>query len=162
MHAYVALGSNLNDPIAQVRRGARALDKLPDTRARRCSSLYRTAPVGITAQPDFINAVCEIDTELPAQDLLHALLAIEQTQGRIRDIPGGPRTLDLDLLLYGDLVCHTAGLTLPHPRLHERAFVLYPLSELSPGLNIPGRGRVDKLLAACVGQAIERLDALGD
>lgn len=162
MHAYVALGSNLNDPVAQVRRGARALDKLRDTRGRRCSSLYRTAPVGLVDQPDFINAVCEIDTDLAAQDLLHALLAIEHKQGRVRDIAGGPRTLDLDLLLYGELVCHAAGLTLPHPRLHERAFVLYPLSELAPALNIPGRGRVDKLLAACAGQAIERLDALGE
>lgn len=118
--------------------------------------------MGLVDQPDFINAVCKIDTDLAALDLLHALLAIELTQGRIRDIPGGPRTLDLDLLLYGDLVCHETGLTLPHPRLHERAFVLYPLSELAPELNIPGRGRVDKLLAACAGQAIERLDALDE
>ena len=162
MYAYVALGSNLNDPSAQVRRGARALDTLPGTRARRCSSLYRTAPVGVTEQPDFINAVCEIDTTLPAQDLMRALLKIELKHGRVRDIPGGPRSLDLDLLLYGDQVCHEAGLTLPHPRLHERAFVLYPLSELAPGLTIPGRGRVDSLLGGCVGQVIERLEAVVD
>ena len=150
----------MNDPYAQVRRGARALDALPVTCGRRCSSLYRTAPVGLVDQPDFINAVCEIDTDLPAQDLLHALLEIERTHGRVRDVIGGPRTLDLDLLLYGDLVCHDASLTLPHPRLHERAFVLYPLVELAPALRIPGHGPVDKLLAACAGQAIERLDAL--
>lgn len=162
MQAYIALGSNLNDPSAQVRRGAQALDALPDTHKRRCSSLYRTAPVGLVDQPDFINAVCEIDTALRAQDLLHALLEIERVHGRVRDVPGGPRTLDLDLLLYGDLVCHEAGLTLPHPRLHERAFVLYPLAELAPALSIPGRGPVGTLLAACAGQAIERLDVLVD
>ena len=91
---------------------------------------------------------------------MRALLEIERLHGRVRDIPGGPRSLDLDLLLYGDQVCDEAGLTLPHPRLHERAFVLYPLSELAPGLNIPGRGRVDCLLGGCAGQVIERLEAV--
>ena len=157
MRAYVALGSNLDDPAAQVRAGAQALGKLPGTRLVRCSSLYRTAPVGITEQPDFINAVCAVDTGLPAATLMQALLDIERAHGRQRDIPGGPRTLDLDLLLYGELVCHEPGLTLPHPRLHERAFVLYPLSEIAPGLSIPGRGQVEILRAGCAGQAIERL-----
>lgn len=159
MRAYVALGSNLDDPLAQVRGGAQALGKLPGTRLVRCSSLYRTAPVGVTEQPDFINAVCEVDTSLPAGRLLQALFGIERTHGRQRDIPGGPRTLDLDLLLYGELACHEPGLTLPHPRLHERAFVLYPLSEIAPGLSIPGHGRIETLLAGCAGQAIERLVA---
>ena len=157
MRAFVALGSNLNDPVAQVRAGAQQLAGLPGTRKLGCSSLYRTAPVGYAAQPDFINAVCEVDTQLDARALMQALLAIEQAQGRRRDIPGGPRTLDLDLLLYGELVCHEPGLTLPHPRLHERAFVLYPLAELAPGLVIPGRGPVEDLLPGCRGQAIERL-----
>ena len=174
MRAYVALGSNLDDPAAQVRAGAQALGKLPGTRLVCCSSLYRTAPVGITDQPDFINAVCAADTSLPANALMQALLDIERAHGRQRDIPtamdggsagnagavfrpGGPRTLDLDLLLYGELVCHEPGLTLPHPRLHERAFVLYPLSEIAPGLSIPGRGQVEILRAGCAGQAIERL-----
>jgi len=129
------------------------------TRLVCCSSLYRTAPVGVTDQPDFINAVCAADTSMPAGAFMRALLDIEHTHGRQRDIPGGPRTLDLDLLLYGDRVCHEPGLTLPHPRLHERAFVLYPLSEIAPGLNIPGRGQVETLLAGCAGQAIERLAA---
>lgn len=160
MRAYVALGSNLDDPLAQVRAGAQALGKLPGTRLVCCSSLYRTAPVGVTEQPDFINAVCEVDTSLPTGTLLQALLGIERTHGRQRDIPGGPRTLDLDLLLYGELACHEPGLTLPHPRLHERAFVLYPLSEIAPGLNIPGRGQVETLRAGCAGQAIERLAAV--
>ncbi len=159
MRAYVALGSNLDDPAAQVRAGARALDKLPGTHLVRCSSLYRTAPVGVTDQPDFINAVCALDTSTPAGALMQALLDIERAHGRQRSIPGGPRTLDLDLLLYGELTCHEPGLTLPHPRLHERAFVLYPLSEIAPGLGIPGHGRVETLLAGCAGQMIERLSA---
>ena len=159
VRAYVALGSNLDDPVAQVRAGAQALGKLPGTILVRCSSLYRTAPMGVTDQPDFINAVCAVDTSLPASVLMRALLDIERAHGRQRDIQGGPRTLDLDLLLYGELVCHEPGLTLPHPRLHERAFVLYPLSEIVPGLSIPGRGQVETLRAGCAGQAIERLAA---
>jgi len=185
VRAYVALGSNLGDPVAQVRAGAQALGQLPGTRLVRCSSLYRTAPVGITDQPDFINAVCETDTGMQAGEFMRALLDIERAHGRQRDLstamdggsvgheagpiganagavfrPGGPRTLDLDLLLYGELVCHEPGLTLPHPRLHARAFVLYPLSEIAPGLSIPGRGSVETLRAGCAGQVIERLAAV--
>ncbi len=160
MRAYVALGSNLDDPVAQLRTGARALGMLPGTRLVRGSSLYRSAPVGLVDQPDFINAVCEVDTSLMVRDLMQALLDIETANGRVRDVPGGPRTLDLDLLLYGEMVCHEAGLTLPHPRLHERAFVLYPLAEIAPGLGIPGRGQVESLLAGCAGQKIERLAAV--
>jgi 2-amino-4-hydroxy-6-hydroxymethyldihydropteridine diphosphokinase len=158
VRAYVALGSNLDDPAAQVRAGTQALGMLPGTRLVCCSSLYRTAPVGVTDQPDFINAVCALDTGTPAGALMQALLDIERAHGRQRAIPGGPRTLDLDLLLYGELTCHEPGLTLPHPRLHERAFVLYPLSEIAPGLSIPGHGRIETLLAGCAGQAIERLE----
>lgn len=157
MRAFVALGANLGDPVAQLRSACAALASLPATRRRSCSSLYRTKPVGYTDQPDFINAVCEIDTTLPARDLMQALLAIERDHGRVRDIPGGPRTLDLDLLVYGDLRCEEPGLTLPHPRLHERAFVLYPLYEIAPGLVIPGRGAIEDLLASCPGQEVERL-----
>jgi 2-amino-4-hydroxy-6-hydroxymethyldihydropteridine diphosphokinase len=160
VRVYVALGSNLDDPVAQVCAGAQALGRLPGTRLMHCSSLYRTAPVGIAEQPDFINAVCEANTSMPAGAFMQALLDIEHAQGRQRDIPGGPRTLDLDLLLYGDLTCHEPGLTLPHPRLHERAFVLYPLSEIAPGLSVPGRGQVENLRAGCAGQAIERLAAV--
>jgi 2-amino-4-hydroxy-6-hydroxymethyldihydropteridine diphosphokinase len=160
VRAYIALGSNLDNPVAQVRAGAQALGKLSGTRLVHCSSLYRTAPVGVTDQPDFINAVCAVDTSMPAGVFMRALLDIEQSHGRQRDIPGGPRTLDLDLLLYGDQVCHEPGLTLPHPRLHERAFVLYPLSEIAPGLSIPGHGQVETLLAGCAGQVIERLAAV--
>jgi len=105
----------------------------------------------------FINAVCELETELPPRDLMQALLDIERAHGRVRDRPGGPRTLDLDLLWYDGQVLQEPALTLPHPRLHERAFVLYPLYELAPGLEIPGQGRVEDLLPACASQVVERL-----
>lgn len=159
--AYVALGSNLDDPIAQVRAGAAALATLPHTRVDRCSAFYRTAPVGLVAdQPDFINAACRIETHLAPAALLAALLDLESRQGRVRTqrSAGGPRTLDLDLLIYDDLVLEAPGLTLPHPRLHERAFVLYPLADIDPALVIPGRGPVRALLAQCEDQGITRLD----
>jgi 2-amino-4-hydroxy-6-hydroxymethyldihydropteridine diphosphokinase len=157
VRAYIALGANLGRAAESVQSGARALAALPGTKLLHCSSLYRTAPVGNTAQPDFINAVCALETTLPATELMRALLEIERSHGRVRDLPGGPRTLDLDLLLYGETALHTAELTLPHPRLHERAFVLYPLQEIAPGLEIPGRGRIESLLPACAGQQIEKL-----
>jgi 2-amino-4-hydroxy-6-hydroxymethyldihydropteridine diphosphokinase len=157
VRAFIALGANLDDPAAQVRAGVQALANLPQTRRLGCSSLYRSAPVGDPDQPDFINAVCEIDTALAALDLLQGLLAIEQRRGRVRGRPGGPRTLDLDLLLYGQSMIDEPGLTVPHPRLHARAFVLYPLHEIAPDLVIPGRGPVADLLRGCAGQQIERL-----
>lgn len=157
--AYVGLGSNLADPAAQVRAGAAALARLPGTSCERCSSLYRSAPVGFTAQPDFINAVCKITTVLAPEALMQALLAIEHAHGRVREgvDPGGPRTLDLDLLLYDDLNVRGKVLTLPHPRLHERAFVLYPLAEVAPDLEIPGHGPISSLVPQVQDQAIQRL-----
>lgn len=157
--AFVGLGSNLADPVSQVHAGAAALARLPDTRCEACSSLYRTAPVGVTAQPDFVNAVCALTTSLPPEELMRALLDIERAHGRdrARVVAGGPRTLDLDLLLYENRRVHTDLLTLPHPRLHERAFVLYPLAEIAPDLEIPGRGTVASLLPGVGGQLIERL-----
>ena len=159
---YVGLGSNLDDPISQVRAGMALLTKLPATYLEVCSSLYRSAPVGMTAQPDFINALCRLQTQLAPAEMMAGLLTLESKRGRVRTVPGGPRTLDLDLLLYfapqGEMVqCQEPGLHLPHPRLHERAFVLYPLREIAPDLAIPGRGRVADLLAACIGQSIEKL-----
>ena len=157
--AYIGLGSNLADPAAQVRAGLTALQHLPQTEIKACSSLYASAPVGLTNQPDFVNAACRVRTQLPARALMQALLDIEKQHGRVRGAAkGGPRTLDLDLLLYGDLVLNDPDLTLPHPRLHERAFVLYPLCELDARLVIPGRGRATDLLAACAGQQVERLE----
>jgi 2-amino-4-hydroxy-6-hydroxymethyldihydropteridine diphosphokinase len=145
--AYVALGSNLDDPEAQVERGFAALAALPGTLLRARSRRYRTPPWGVVDQPDFVNAVARLETSLAPHALLDALLAIEARAGRVRGLRYGPRVLDLDLLLYGDCELREAGLTLPHPRLHERAFVLLPLADLAPDLEVPGRGRVADLLA---------------
>ena len=155
--AFIGLGANLGDPEAQVRRALAALAELPGTRLLAASSLYRSAPVGVIAQPDFINAVAAAETTLAARALLEALLAAERRFGRRRDFPGAPRTLDLDLLLYGDRVIAEPGLVVPHPRMHERAFVLAPLAEIAPDIAIPGKGRAGALLAACTGQKIEKI-----
>ncbi|HKB74386.1 MAG TPA: 2-amino-4-hydroxy-6-hydroxymethyldihydropteridine diphosphokinase [Burkholderiales bacterium] len=155
--AFIGLGANLGDPEAQVRRALAALADLPGTRLVTASSFYRSAPMGVVAQPDFINAVAEIETALGARALLEALLAAERRFGRRRDFPGAPRTLDLDLLLYGDRVIAEPGLVVPHPRMHERAFVLAPLAEIAPDIAIPGKGRAGALLAACTDQKIEKI-----
>ena len=156
---YVGLGSNLDDPVAQVRVGMTALGRLPHTRIEARSSFYASAPVGIQAQPDFINAACRLQTALEPDAFLRSLLDIEQAHGRVRHgEKGGPRTLDLDLLLFGAQVIHNEALTVPHPRLHERAFVLYPLSELDPDLEIPGQGRASDLLALCANQIVRKLE----
>lgn len=155
--AFIALGANLGDPAAAVRLACEVLADLDGVELRAVSSLYRTAPVGLTGQPDFINAVAEISTDLDPQALLALLLGIEAAQGRIRHEKNGPRTLDLDLLLYDDLELDLPELTLPHPRLHLRAFVLQPLAEIAPDLRIPGRGSVAAWLPAVSLQQIERL-----
>jgi 2-amino-4-hydroxy-6-hydroxymethyldihydropteridine diphosphokinase len=146
--AYIALGSNLEDPAAQIAAGFAALASLPESQLRARSSLYRTAPVGYAEQPDFINAVAALDTALSPRALLDALLDIELAHGRARKFANAPRTLDLDVLLYGDVQLNEPGLTLPHPRMHERAFVLVPLAEIAPGCVVPGRGAVADLLRA--------------
>jgi 2-amino-4-hydroxy-6-hydroxymethyldihydropteridine diphosphokinase len=157
--AYVGLGSNLDDPVAQIRRALTALDRLPDTRVTARSSLYRTAPVGRIDQPDFINAVARLSTRLPPRELLAGLLAIEAQHARVRSTPNAPRTLDLDLLLFADAMISEPGLEVPHPRAHERAFVLLPMAEIDPAARIPGRGRVAELLAGVAGQRVARIDA---
>ena len=161
--AFIGLGANLGDPVAQIRAAMRALAQMPCARLRACSSLYRTAPVGDADQPDFINAVCAVETERAPLDLLNDLRALEALSGRTRDRerPNGPRTLDLDLLLYDELAVNVPGLTLPHPRMHERAFVLFPLRELAPDRVIPGFGTVSALAARCGGQRIERIADVG-
>jgi 2-amino-4-hydroxy-6-hydroxymethyldihydropteridine diphosphokinase len=162
--AWIGLGSNLGDRVATLVSALRALAALPDTTVRACSGLYRSAPVGpVTDQPDFLNAACRLETGIDPVPLMRALLDIETRHGRRRDTTaaGGPRTLDLDLLLYGATVGEWPGLRLPHPRLHARAFVLYPLNELSAELDIPGQGRVTDLLPACAGQGIERIGMAG-
>ncbi len=157
--AYIGLGANLNDPVAQVKAGINALAALPRTQLVAQSSLYRTAPVGYTDQPDFINAVAAIDTALSPRELLDALLATELDHGRVRDFTNAPRTLDLDVLVYGNAEVHEAGLTIPHPRMHERAFVLAPLAEIAPQCVIPGRGSVSELLAGIGMGGVTRLVA---
>lgn len=146
VRAAIALGSNLEDPEAQVRRAFAEIAGLPDTWVVARSSLYRTKPVGGIDQPDFVNACVVVDTRLAPRALLDGLLGIERRHGRVRDVPNGPRTLDLDIVLYGGAVIDEPGLAVPHPRAHERAFVLEPLLEAWPDAVIPGRGRARDLL----------------
>ena len=155
--AFVGIGSNLEDPRAQVLRALDELAELPGTRVTARSSLYRTAPIGHAAQLDFINAVAAVDTQLSPDALLRELQAIESRHRRKRSFPNAPRTLDLDLLVYGDARIDEPGLNVPHPRMHERAFVLAPLVELSPKLDIPGIGAASDWLAQCARQNVERI-----
>ena len=154
--AYVALGANLSDPVRQVVSALAALDSLPGTHVTKKSALYRTAPVGNIDQPEFVNAVAEIETRLPPHELLAALLALEARQGRVRAFPNAPRTLDLDVLLYDNLQLDEPGLTIPHPRMHERAFVLRPLLDIARTATIPGRGAARSWLHRVRGQRIGR------
>ncbi|MDZ4253130.1 MAG: 2-amino-4-hydroxy-6-hydroxymethyldihydropteridine diphosphokinase [Sulfuritalea sp.] len=154
---FIALGANLGNPVATVQAAILALRQLPQTEFVAASSLYRTAPVGLKHQPDFINAVVQLVAVSPAPTLLQALFEIEARFGRQRSVKNAPRTLDLDLLLYGDELSDDPQLTLPHPRLHERAFVLAPLAEIAPQLVIPGRGPVAKLLLRCADQQFEKI-----
>lgn len=156
--AYVGLGSNLGDPLRTVRRALEDLDALPGTRCVARSHLYGSAPVGKLDQPDFVNAAAKLHTTLAPQALLAALLGTEAKHGRVRGERNGPRTLDLDLLLYDDVVCASDTLVLPHPRLHERAFVLLPLVDIEPQLNIPGKGALAGLARAVGDQRISRLE----
>ena len=155
--AYVALGANIGDPKATLLAAFAALANIADSRVVRCSSLYRTAPVGLHNQPDFINAVALLETELAPEALLDALFDIEARFGRVRGERNGPRVLDLDLLLNNHLELDLPRLTLPHPRLHLRAFVLVPLAEVAPDLAIPRRGSLAAWLPAVANQGIARL-----
>lgn len=155
--AFVALGANLGDPRRQLLAALEELAALPATRLAGRSPLYRSAPLGGLDQPDYVNAVARLATRLTPRELLEQCLAIETRHGRQRAYKNAPRTLDLDLLLYDGLVMHEAGLTLPHPRMHERAFVLRPLADLAPDADIPGRGRVAVLLAGLDGGDLARL-----
>ena len=161
--AFVGLGGNVGDVRTTLEEAMWALDGLPQTSIRTQSAFYRTPAWGRTDQPEFLNAVVELQTRLTPRVLLEHLLAIEERFGRVRaeGEKWGPRELDLDLLLFGDESLDEPGLHLPHPHLHERAFVLVPLAEIAPSLEIVGRGRVDALLAALDANGIEALDAPG-
>lgn len=156
--AYIGLGSNLDGPEERVTAAMAALAALPQTRLVTRSSLWRTPPVGPVAQPPFINAVAGLLTQLAPTALLEHLIGIERAAGRQREQRWGPRTLDLDLLVHGDVQLDVPGLHLPHPEMHQRAFVLYPLAELAPDLWVPGRGRVAALRAGADSTGLERLD----
>lgn len=156
--AFVGVGANLGDARAAVVAALQALGRLPRTQRLACSSLYRSAPVD-AAGPDYINAVAELRTALPPHELLRRLQAVEQDFGRTRGARNAPRTLDLDLLLQGERVLHDDELTLPHPRLHLRAFVLQPLAELDPLLTLPGLGALAPWLRRASDQSIERIAA---
>lgn len=155
--AFVGLGANLGDARQTLERALERIAALPHTRLVRRSSYYRSAPVD-AGGPDFVNAVAELATTLEPLALLQALQAVEQAHGRERPYRNAPRTLDLDLLLHGDTCRSDAVLTLPHPRGHQRAFVLQPLAELDPALVWPGHGPVGPLAAAITDQPIERLE----
>lgn len=153
---YIGLGSNLEDPLAQVKRAFDELSALPHTQFIACSAIYTSKPVG-PEQPDFINAVALLDTQLAPLELLDALQAIEQAHQRVRIQHWGPRTLDLDLLLYGDQVIAHERLTVPHPYLTQRSFVLYPLADITPALHLPDGSRLCDLLHQCPADGLIKL-----
>ncbi len=158
--AYIGMGANLNDPVEQLRQARNALSALPQCRLLGVSRIYRTTPVGPADQPDFFNAVVVLRSGLSAMGLLEQLQAIEKQQGRVRDGERwGPRSLDLDLLLFADQVLDEPLLQVPHPRMHERGFVLVPLADVAPAdLSIPGQGGLDELLARCDKSGVWRMD----
>lgn len=155
--AHVGLGSNLDDPRRQIEQALGALERLSDTRLLRSSSLYVSAPMGPADQPDYLNAVAALETSLAPLELLDALQAIEHRQGRVRGRHWGPRTIDLDLLLYGGQQIDLPRLQVPHPGMAQRAFVLAPLVEIAGDIDIPGQGRASALLAACNDPSLRQL-----
>lgn len=145
-NVYIGLGSNLEDPLSQLQIAVHSLEGLPKTTLVNCSQFYGSKPLGPDDQPDFANAVCQIETQLPPQELLSALQQIEIEQGRIKKRHWGERLIDLDILLYADQRIKTADLTVPHSEIAFRDFVLIPLAEIAPGLVIPGLGCVETLI----------------
>jgi 2-amino-4-hydroxy-6-hydroxymethyldihydropteridine diphosphokinase len=147
--AYIGLGSNLQNPASQLQQALQALAAIPACRLLSHSSLYGSAPMGPQDQPDYVNAVAALKTSLTAEQLLDQLQGIENHQGRVRKERWGARTLDLDLLLFGDQIINTERLVVPHVGIAERSFVLYPLQEIAPGLVIPGMGALKDLVKRC-------------
>lgn len=164
MRAWLGLGANLQHPVVQIKEALKRLGQSKGIQIKRVSSLYRTPPWGGEPQDDFINAVAQIETSLDAPGLLHVLQSIENDMGRQRrGARWGPRIIDIDLLLFGDEIHHSTELQVPHPRMHERAFVLLPLCELDANVEIPGRGLVGDLLSQLDCEGIYRLgDANGE
>ncbi len=159
VRAYIGLGSNLGDPQSQLARAVEALRKLPQSRLTALSRLYRSRPMGPADQPDYVNAVAMLDTRLGPHELLDALQAIENEQGRVRGPQRwGPRTLDLDLLLYGAEVISTERLQVPHPGIAERNFVLYPLADIAPELVFPDGRSLQQLLGECSPDGLEVME----
>jgi 2-amino-4-hydroxy-6-hydroxymethyldihydropteridine diphosphokinase len=161
--AYVGLGCNLGDRERNLREAIESISRLPDTHVIATSSIYASAPVGVTtSQPDYYNAVAGLETDLSPRELLEALQRVETAAGRVREpgIRNAPRTLDLDILLYDERMIDEHGLHVPHPRMHERAFVLLPLDEIAPGADIPGHGSVHELLPRVADQPVRRLSTL--
>ncbi len=156
--AYIGLGSNLEDPLAQVKRAFDELAEIPQTSLLARSSIYSSHAVG-PEQPDYINAVALLDTQLAPLALLDALQAIEQAHQRLRIQHWGPRTLDLDLLLYGDQIIDEERLTVPHPYLTQRSFVLYPLADITPNLHLPDGTPLADLLSRCLADGLRRLSS---
>jgi 2-amino-4-hydroxy-6-hydroxymethyldihydropteridine diphosphokinase len=159
--AYIGIGSNLDNPVVQVQDAIEELGAIPDSILIARSSLYSSKPMGAAGQPDYVNAVIAIDTVLSPQALLQVLQAIERRRGRERTgEKWGPRVLDLDLLLYGGRLIDTADLTVPHPGLHERDFVLVPLGEIAGDISIPGRGRLSSFISGCENHSLKKLVAV--
>ena len=157
--AYIGLGSNLANPVEQIRSARTAITQIAGVQELAFSSLYHSLPMGPQDQPDYINAVMCVATDLPPIDLLRCLQSIENAQGRVRkDQRWGARTLDLDVLIYGDQIIELPDLIVPHAGLAERAFVLYPLHEIAPQLLVPGKGHIADLLAKCPMNGLKRLD----
>lgn len=156
--AYIGLGSNLEDPRAQVERAINSIEKIPDTSLINVSSWYQSTAVGPGDQPDYINGAVSVDTYLPPESLLSALQTIEAAQGRVRNERWAARTLDLDLLLYGDIIVSTDRLQVPHPRLQERNFVLYPLAELAPRLALPSGDTLQSLVESIGTEGLSKLE----
>ena len=158
VRVYVGLGSNLEDPVAQVLEAVEELEMIPDSILVSRSSLYRGKPMGPADQPDYVNAVVAMDTLLSAEAFLQELQRIEDLQGRVRDAEQwGPRIIDLDLLLYGKQKINKPDLTVPHSGMHERDFVIIPLSELAGDVNIPGQGRLTALINKCENHSLRKL-----
>ncbi len=157
--AFIGLGSNLDNPLAQLKSAVKAMEKIDGFDVKKLSNFYSSKPIGPQDQPDYVNAVARIETSLEPLELLDELQAIELQHGRVRGgVRWGARTLDLDILIYADDVINQARLKLPHPEIQNRAFVLYPLSEIEPDIVIPEIGAIETLLLAVDEADISRID----